>query len=97
MTQCFCILSNAPNYSGCDNDLHLHTTLTTLLTGIIFHDSKLSNGPGFYNQNIECLQIPLYNAELKLLLGLSFEIVITGYAYAITAFLVNVRPSNILG
>lgn len=96
MTQCFCILTYALNYLSCSNDLPPQTTFTTLSIGVVSDDSKSSNGPGFCGKSTEYPRIPLFNLGLKLLLGLNFKIVITGYTRAITASLTNVRLFNIL-
>lgn len=95
--QCFCIFTNQLNCLGYDNVLPAHTTLTTLVTKVVFKGNKLSNGPGFYDKSIKCLQIPLYNPKLKLLLGFNFKIIITRYAQAITTSSADIRPSNSSG
>lgn len=97
MMQCFYILINALNYLSHGNDLPPYMVLRTLSIGVVYDGSKLSNGPGFCGKNTECPRTPLYNLELKLLLGLSFKIVITRYVCKITAYSTDVRPSNILG
>lgn len=97
MTQYFYILTNVLNYWGRGNDLSPYTTLITLSTNVVSDGNKLSNGLGFYGKSTEYLQIFLYDSGLKLLLGLSFKIVIIRYAHAIMASPADVRSSNILG
>ncbi len=97
MMQYFCILTKALNCSSCGNDLPPHTTLTTLSIDVVSDGSKSSNYLEFCGKNTNCLQTLLYNLELKLLLGLSFKIVITRYVCTIMASSADVRHSNILG
>ena len=56
--------------------------------------NKLSGRPGFCNKNREYYWIPLYDPRLNLLLGLNFEIITIGCAFAITASSAVVRSSN---
>ena len=62
--------------------------------GVVTDGIKVSNVPRFCDNKMECLQTLLYDPKLKLLFGLNFNIIITGYSIVITAFLTNIKLSN---
>ena len=71
-----------------------HITFTMSSTKIVLNINKFSNSPKFCSKNTKCLWTSLYNLELKLLLGLNFEIVITRCVFIITTFSTDIKLSN---